>query len=389
MSAAGKLPPPAEVISLFPAIALTPCDKLRRAASEIADSAFANASSYDCDGAFPVGDVAALHEAGLLTASLPRELGGEGLGGILLADILRKIGFGSLPLGRLFEGHANAVALVARYGQQDQLAAVAHDVRKGKLLGVWNTDDDHGLRLIADHGRYRLDGRKILASGAGHIERPIVTATDESGARLMVMPHLRLGERADLSSWRAHGMRASATGAVDFSGIPVDAQQVIGRDGEYERQPAFSGGAWRFAAVHVGGMERLLDLLREHLRRTRRGGDAHQAARLGEAAITTETASLWVDRAAAIAEDPAPTRSADQIVAYANLARLAVERAALELLELVHRSVGLQAYMRTNPIELFSRDLATYLRQPGPDRALTSAAAWLLESAAPTGQLWK
>jgi alkylation response protein AidB-like acyl-CoA dehydrogenase len=136
-------------------------------------------------------------------------------------------------------------------------------------------------------------------------------------------------------------------------------------------------------------MERLLDLLREHLRRTRRGGDAHQAARLGEAAITTETASLWVDRAAAIAEDPAPTRSADQIVAYANLARLAVERAALELLELVHRSVGLQAYMRTNPIELFSRDLATYLRQPGPDRALTSAAAWLLESAAPTGQLWK
>ena len=389
MNFAGKPPPQAEVIPLFPSPASTPYDQLRRAATDIAERAFANASSYDRDGAFPSSDVAALHRAGLLTAPLPRDLGGQALTGVALADILRNIGFGSLPLGRLLEGHVNAVALVRRYGQPDQLAAVADDVGKGKLLGVWNTDDEHGLRLVADRGSLRLEGRKILASGAGHIERPIVTATDGSGARLMVMPCLRLGEKADLSTWRAHGMRASATGAVDFSGLIIGAHQVIGRDGDYERQPTFSGGAWRFAAVHVGGMERLLDLLREHLRRTRRGGDPHQAARLGQAAIATETARLWVERAATYAEDPAPAQSADQIVAYVNFARLAVERAALDLLELIHRSVGLQAYMRTNPIELFSRDLATYLRQPGPDRALNGAAAWVLESAAPTGELWK
>jgi hypothetical protein len=35
--------------------------------------------------------------------------------------------------------------------------------------------------------------------------------------------------------------------------------------------------------------------------------------------------------------------------------------------------------MRPHPIERISRDLATYLRQPGPDRALTTAAAWMLE----------
>jgi hypothetical protein len=42
------------------------------------------------------------------------------------------------------------------------------------------------------------------------------------------------------------------------------------------------------------------------------------------------------------------------------------------------RSVGLQAFLRPNPIERMSRDLATYLRQPGPDRARTDAAAGIL-----------
>jgi hypothetical protein len=76
-------------------------------------------------------------------------------------------------------------------------------------------------------------------------------------------------------------------------------------------------------------------------------------------------------------------------VAYVNLARLAVERAGLDLMELVHRSVGLQSFIRPNPIERVSRDLATYLRQPGPDRALTGAAAWIIPQAVAAQDLWR
>ncbi len=362
---------------------------LRKAARDVADQAFARAGLYDEDGAYPAADVAALAPRGLLTATLPRELGGDRIGPLALSELLREIGAGSLPLGRLLEGHVNALDLVVRYGDDEQARLVAGEARAGKLFGVWNTDDKEGLRLLADRGRRRLQGRKILASGAGFIERPLITATDETGRRLMVIPHLQLGRRADLSSWTAHGMRASATGAVDFSGVAVERHEIVGGDGDYERQPAFSGGAWRFAAVHLGGTERLFDLLRQHLRRTGRGGDPHQAARLGQAAIATETARLWVERAAAIAEEAPEARSAEQIVAYVNLARLAVERAGLDLMELVHRSVGLQGFMRPNPIERFSRDLATYLRQPGPDRALTSAADWALRQETPSIDLWR
>lgn len=363
---------------------------IARGAREIANRAFASAGDYDVDGAYPAAEVAALHEKGLLTATLPLELGGADIGALALCDVLRQIGSGSLSLGRLFEGHVNAMGLVLDCGRREQIRLVADEARAGKLFGVWNTDDGASpLRLATDDaGRLCLHGRKILASGAGHIERPIVTAWDKDNRRLMVMPSLQSGERSDLSNWTPLGMRASATGAVDFSGLGVEPIEVIGGDGDYERQPAFSGGAWRFAAVHLGGMERLFDLLVQHLRRTGRGADPHQAARLGQAAIAVETAALWVERAAAIAEQSG-TRAADQIVAYVNLARLAVERAGLDLMELVHRSVGLQAFMRPHPIERISRDLATYLRQPGPDRALTAAADWVLRQDASAMELWR
>jgi alkylation response protein AidB-like acyl-CoA dehydrogenase len=368
-------PPLAELVPFPSAPAAKP--SLQSVAYKVAEAAFARAPSYDEDGAFPAEDIVGLHRANLLTAVLPVGFGGVGLTGGILNDVLQIIGSGSLPLGRLFEGHVNAVQLVLQYGRREQIEMMAEETVHGQLLGVWNTDDADGLLLVKDRAGYLLRGRKILASGAGYVERPIVTATDEAGRRIMVMPLLRRGERADLSGWTAQGMKASATGAVNFSGVALQPNEILGSDGDYEREPCFSGGAWRFAAVHVGGMARLFDLLREHLLRTGRGQDPHQAARLSQAAIAVETARLWVERAASIAEVPR-VRTAEAIVAYVNLARLAVERAALDLMELVHRSVGLQSFIRPNPIERISRDLAIYLRQPGPDRALTSAAERLL-----------
>jgi alkylation response protein AidB-like acyl-CoA dehydrogenase len=389
MTGASAAPTSAAVISLPEERASIRRQSLQRSAREVGEQAFARAGAYDEDSAYPTADVAALHESRLTTAALPTEYGGSALSGSSLSEVLQSIGSGSLPLGRLFEGHVNAIELVLRYGDREQVALLAREAGESKLFGVWNTDDSKGLRLIHRHGRLWLEGRKVLASGAGRIERPLVTATDENGRRLMVLPKLGAADRADLSRWKAQGMRGSASGAVDFTGVEVEPIEIVGRDGDYERQPWFSAGAWRFAAVHLGGMERLLDLLRRHLRETNRGQDPHQAARLGGAAMAIETARLWVAEAASISEAPLGSRAPEHLVAYVNLTRLAVEAAALDLMQLVQRSVGLQAFLRPNPIERVSRDLATYLRQPGPDRALTDAAAWILAQPLGAQDLWR
>jgi hypothetical protein len=63
-------------------------------------------------------------------------------------------------LGRLVEGHVNALELVLRYGNHQRVDLVSAETRAGKLFSVWNTDDAHGLRLIHRRGRSWLEGRK-------------------------------------------------------------------------------------------------------------------------------------------------------------------------------------------------------------------------------------
>jgi hypothetical protein len=169
-------------------------------------------------------------------------------------------------------------------------------------------------------------------------------------------------------------MRAAVTGMVDFSGVTLDHDAVLGRPGDYLREPDFSCGAWRGSAVAQGGLTALLEGAIDELRARGRLDNPHQLARVGEAAIARETCALWIRSAARIAEDGrADPREA---VAYVGLARIAVETACLDAIRLVQRSLGLSAFRQGHDIERICRDLGTYLRQPAPDDVLTEAAAW-------------
>ncbi|MDF2597432.1 acyl-CoA dehydrogenase family protein [Methylobacterium brachiatum] len=360
------------------------------AARAVAAGAARRAGRHDHDGGFPAEDVAELARVGLLAAPVPRRDGGAGLGeepdGATLRAVLTRIGAGSLALGRVYEGHVNAVQLVARFASGEARNTLLADAAQGHLFGVWNTEPPgQGLKIDGTDGTRVLRGVKTFASGAGFVTRALVTAQPAAPGSQMIVVALEPGERADLSAWRAQGMRASATGTVDFTGLGADRFTPVGAPDDYQAQPHFSGGAWRFLAVQLGGLEALLDAWRGHLVATGRGEDPHQLARLGEGVIAAETARLWVARAAAIVGEEGDP---DGIIAYVNLARLAVERAGLDLLERAQRSVGLQGFLRDHPLERLTRDLATYLRQPGPDRALTEGARHVLHAPLASGDLW-
>lgn len=351
----------------------SPPDLLARA--DVASAAlWEEAASFDREAADLARMLAPL--AGLARAALPRRSGGDGLAteaaqAGVLAGVLRRIGGANLSAGRLFEGHVNAVKLVARYAEDAVAAAVFADVAAGAWSGVWNAEAPPGLGLNGDV----LSGRKIYCSGAGFLRRPLVTAKDAAGAVRLLAPRA-LG-LVDLDAWTPAGMRATATATVAFDRVRIAADERIGGADDYYRAPLFKGGAWRFLAVHLGAMERLERLLHDHLRARGRTGDAHQRARFADAMVSVETARLWISSAAARAEGDGDPDGAE---AYVNLARGAVERAATELLQIVDRSVGLEARLRPSPIERVARDLSTYLRQPFPDGARDGAAAHRLDA---------
>ena len=153
------------------------------------------AGDLDQDGSFPTEDIHALAAIGALKAPMPPAYGGLGLGttpegALVLLDVLRWIGHGSLPLGRLYEGHVNALALLVRFGTASQVEEAARDADEGVLFGVWNTQGSDTLALEETKSGWRLRGRKTFASGAGFVGRPLVTAGVKDGGVLMVLPRL-------------------------------------------------------------------------------------------------------------------------------------------------------------------------------------------------------
>jgi alkylation response protein AidB-like acyl-CoA dehydrogenase len=340
------------------------------------------AESLDRDAAFPDQEIERLRQLGALTIPLP--VHGRGRDDTLadgLASLLSLAGQGNLSVGRVLEAHFNAMHLIARYGTETQQREADAAARDGRLFGLWVTDPpEGGLRMTRSGNWIVLHGAKQFCSSAGHAGGALVTARNDDGGTRMLVLRLGIGETIRPLPLPLQGMRASTTGAVDFTGCEIPAGAVLGQPGDYLREPDFSAGAWRGSAVALGGLIALLDFAVPQLRGSGRLDSPHGQARIGQAIIARETSRLWVRSAARIAEDP--TTDTAQRVATVGLARIAVESACLDAMRLVQRSLGLSAFRQGSPIERICRDLSTYLRQPAPDEVLTEAASWFVANPA-------
>ena len=169
------------------------------------------------------------------------------------------------------------------------------------------------LRLIdLGGGRYRMEGRKIFCSGAGHVlRRPLVGARwqgESGGWQLCLVPMELVAARIDDAWWQPMGMEGSVSASVDFTGLELGAETLVGKPDEYYQEPSFNGGAIRFAAVHLGGAEALYDAARDYLRASRKADQPAQRIRFAELAQRIETGALWLRGAAASAERPPARR---------------------------------------------------------------------------------
>jgi alkylation response protein AidB-like acyl-CoA dehydrogenase len=292
---------------------------------------------------------------------------------------LRLAGAADLAWGRLYEGHVNALQLIARLGTERQRLRAEHDVAHGRLFGVWNTEAADGVRTTAidSHG-VTLTGRKTFASGAGSVARAIISiAWPEGKPQLAVIPMDLVETSIDRSFWRPYGMEASDSFAVDFNGVRIDRDELLGSAGDYERNPWFTGGASRFVAVQTGGIEQLVADFGAFLRRREAHEDALQLARFGECVIAARTAVLWVNACvdAWMRYDTAAGDIAErELLVTVDAARSAVERCALDVCERVERGVGARGLLENEPFARRLRDLRMYLRQPAIDATLLRVA---------------
>ncbi len=274
-------------------------------------------------------------------------------------------GRADVAFGRILDGHVNAVQLVRCYGDGALLDRV---LAGGGILGVWNSDlPGDGLRRAGDGWA----GGKNFASGAGFVTHPLVTtdANDPAATRMWLVDMARAGAAIDRDWWDPIGMSRSETHIVDFTGSDPAAFAGVGGPGDYQRQPAFSGGALRFVAVQAGAVHALFDHVRDHLIATDRTGHPHQSHRLARLFVLADAGYALLDATAAHWNDP------DTLLPRVAAARGAIEDIATEALAIAQASVGVQGMLRRHPLSAVIADLSVYLRQPNPDGARSAAGA--------------
>lgn len=274
---------------------------------------------------------------------------------------LYAVGRADLPLGRLLEGHVDALQIVHRLGTRARIAEVMAALRDGAAFGVWNADQPgEPLALDAD----RLSGAKAFASGAGLLSHALVTVDTYDGRQLLLIDLDEHPPAIDRSWWQVTGMQRSETHIVRWSAEAIAPDATIGAPGDYVREPYFSGGAIRFAAVQAGGIAGVVDRVRDHLVAHGRTTDAHQRGRLADLYLAAQSAADAVTRAArnwSLSDMPAT-------LALVAAARAAVYTAGETVLTLAPAAVGVQAMFVEHPLAAQLTDLSVYLRQPAPDR---------------------
>lgn len=245
-------------------------------------------------------DVAELADCGLVAAPIPTACGGSGLGtepsGTTAAlDLLRTLGRANLSLARLYEGHVNAIKLIALYAVDPARTLAFEAARAGCLFGVWGADGAAPVTIETCGEEQVLAGQKRFASGLGVLDFAILTARTSEGVQLVLVP---AGDphRSDTAAWTASGMRATQSGTYRLDGLAVGADaSFIGHHGDLFREPHFEGGVWRYCAAHLGGAEALYEELLAQLAARGQSDAPLQAVRIADAALMCETARLWIN----------------------------------------------------------------------------------------------
>lgn len=276
---------------------------------------------------------------------------------MVLLRLLYRVARADLPLARLFEGHVDALQIVARYATADIAASAFRIAAGGGAFGVWNAAlPGAPLRIEDTH----LSGGKSYASGAGILTHVLAGADTPQGNRLVLIDLERSVPHIDRDWWRVVGMRRSQTHVVRWDRADPGSFDLIGEPGDYAREPFFSGGALRFVACHAGGVAAVFDHVRDHLTATARAADPHQAGRLAELYILAQSAGHWVRLAAEAWGRP---DHVDRVAA----ARVAVGGLAEQALSIAQQAVGLSGMFEAHPLSAALTDLMVYLRQPAPD----------------------
>jgi alkylation response protein AidB-like acyl-CoA dehydrogenase len=328
---------------------------------------------------FPQGPVALLEQAGMLAWNAHAGPGAARPSAAVELQLVRRVAHADGSVGRIFDGHLNAVERLAvqapvQVRDRELAAVVAQRLR----AGVWGGEPAPGegppATVFEAEGVEVLRGVKTFCSGAGGLDRALILARQPGEGRpLAVWIDLTDERRVEVDpTWfRSHGLRASVSHRVVFHDAPVLA--TFGPPGSLGEQPWFSRDALRTAASWAGMADTAVRAALDELAQ-RPGRGQLEALAAGRILTAQRTIDLWIERGARAMD------SRDEGLAkVAVQARVGISDACRMLLDEAARACGSRPFVRAGGLDRARRDLEVFLLQHRLDPLLARLGEAALE----------
>jgi alkylation response protein AidB-like acyl-CoA dehydrogenase len=271
---------------------------------------------------------------------------------------LMELGRENLSLARLAEAHWDAVAILAEAGREPEPAAI---------YGVWASEiPGQELTLASRNGSLTISGTKRFCTGAGLIDRALVTV----GCPDSQLVDVDLGRNAgticfDSSSWVTEAFAETRTATTTFTAAPLAPEQLVGAANWYVQRPGFWHGACGPAACWAGGATGLIDYALAQER-----NDPHTLAHLGAMQASVWALHCYLD----LAGEEIDRAQDDALAAQrrALIVRHLVEQVCTDVLRRLPRAYGPHPLAMNEDISRRYQELDLYLRQSHAERDLES-----------------
>jgi alkylation response protein AidB-like acyl-CoA dehydrogenase len=238
------------------------------AATELAP----RAAEFEERGEFPREVFRTLGRAGLLGLAYDEELGGGGQPYVVYLQVLEELASAWAAVALGVSVHTLSCHPLAMFGTDEQKKRWLPDMLGGELVGAYclseaGAGSDAGslqARARRDGDRYVLDGTKAWVTHGGVADYYDVfcrTSDDNRRGISLLLADAGTPGLLPQSSEKKMGLRSSPTAQIVLDGAQVDADRLIGEEGDGLRiaLSALDGGRLGISAVATGVAQAALD----------------------------------------------------------------------------------------------------------------------------------
>ena len=338
-----------------------------------ADAITPFAAKWDEDHVFPRDTIKSAAELGFAAIYVSEASGGIGLGRLESALIMEAMAYGCPAVSAFISIHNMASWMIDSFGSETVKSKYLPSlVTMDRISSYCLTEPGSGsdaaalkTKAVRDGDHYVVTGSKAFISGAGQNEVYVtMVRTGGEGPKgiscLVIekdMPGVSFG-----ANERKMGWRAQPTAQVNFDGVRVPVENLVGGEGDGFKiaMAGLDGGRLNIGACSLGGAQRAIDEALAYTRQRSQFGKAiadfqNTQFRLADMETELQAARILLYAAAAKVTAQAPDKTK-----FSAMAKRFATDTGMSVVDRALQMFGGYGYLQDYPIEKLYRDLRVH-----------------------------